>query len=275
MLWSQWVFVLLCRQSASSPTSWAWVLLTLWPGRRTAQVHITICSWLSNWEICFRPPLRLVWVFVCQCLILNISLHTFSVTAKKKSHSMGKENICVDSIIYFCYFRSAVVWWRSLRSIVLSTVQEGWRWHMHSQQHAFKLHSSCPKNPVLSTEGSFLSALCTAFISRRLGQCLQDVWVAEAPAEVSFDFVAASAAFTAFISGFVFFKKGTCRSKLVPASHRPGSSCPASCCWSPALCYCHFLSLPGVSREAQGCLRSVSQLELPLTGWCLKNITSL
>lgn len=50
----------LCRQSGLSPTYWAWVLLTPLPGKHMDQVHITICNWLSSWEICYRLPLRYV-----------------------------------------------------------------------------------------------------------------------------------------------------------------------------------------------------------------------
>lgn len=62
------------------------------------------------------------------------------------------------------------------------------------------------------------------------------------------------ARFHAFRPGFVFIK-GIYRAGLAPASQRPGSSCPASCCWKrcPALCDCHFLSLPGVWKETLAC----------------------
>lgn len=51
--------------------------------------------------------------------------------------------------------------------------------------------------------GPSFSALCTAFIPRRLGECLQDVWVVKTPAEVSFDFVAASyVCFASSLSSF-------------------------------------------------------------------------
>lgn len=45
----------------------------------------------------------------------------------------------------------------------------------------------------------------------------------------------------------------------MPASQRPGSSCRASCCWKwcPALCCCHFLLLPGVSKEKQSGFHSI------------------
>lgn len=115
---------------------------------------------------------------------------------------------------------------------------------------------------------SLFFPLSTAFIPRRSAKRVQDVWVVEAPVEVSLSCVCVvklSVSGLMFQHRLVIFYEAIYRSKLARASHRPGSSCPASCCWKwcPALCNCHFLSLPGVSKETQACFLTKPVLAAP------------
>lgn len=97
-------YLLLCRQSGLSPTYWAWVLLTPLPGKHMDQVHITICSWLSSWEICYRPPLR----YVC-VLCVWMAIDSFP-TSSLFSISCPTDSIPLP--LTPCFFRSVGAWWR-------------------------------------------------------------------------------------------------------------------------------------------------------------------
>lgn len=80
--------------------------------------------------------------------------------------------------------RSVGVWWLSPRFTVSSTALEEWRWCSHDEltQQIIR-YTACYCWFCYIVYCFFFPLL--AFISRRFVKCVQNVWVAEAPIEVS------------------------------------------------------------------------------------------
>lgn len=105
--------------------------------------------------------------------VLGTVIHSFPTC------SLVHFNDCISFPASSCSCRSVAAWWLWLRFTVSSTALEGWRWCSHSRS------TLCWSVRHWGFFGGFFCHLSTAFISRGFGKRVQDVWVLEAPVEVS------------------------------------------------------------------------------------------